>query len=50
MLRHEVRELGLRGLKLHGVPAREMVETAAELTKTKTKTKTRTQTKTQTQT
>ncbi|MHC4118183.1 MAG: amidohydrolase family protein [Planctomycetota bacterium] len=31
MLRHEVRELGLRGLKLHGVPTREMVETAAEL-------------------
>jgi predicted TIM-barrel fold metal-dependent hydrolase len=31
MLRREVRELGLRGLKLHGVPSREMVETAAEL-------------------
>ncbi|MHC4229677.1 MAG: amidohydrolase family protein [Planctomycetota bacterium] len=31
MLRHEVRELGLRGLKLHGVPSKEMVETAAEL-------------------
>jgi len=31
MLRREVRELGLRGLKLHGVPSKEMVETAAEL-------------------
>ncbi len=31
MLQREVRELGLRGLKLHGVPSREMVETAAEL-------------------
>jgi len=31
MLRHEVLELGLRGLKLHGVPTKEMVETAAEL-------------------
>ncbi len=31
MLRHEVRELGLRGLKLHGVPTKEMVEAAAEL-------------------
>ena len=31
MLKHEVRELGLRGLKLHGVPSKEMVETAAEL-------------------
>ena len=31
MLRREVRELGLRGLKLHGVPSTEMVETAAEL-------------------
>jgi predicted TIM-barrel fold metal-dependent hydrolase len=31
MLRREVRELGLRGLKLHGVPTKEMVETAAEL-------------------
>ena len=31
MLRHEVLELGLRGLKLHGVPSKEMVETAAEL-------------------
>lgn len=31
MLRHEVLELGLRGLKLHGVPSKEMTETAAEL-------------------
>lgn len=31
MLRHEVRELGLKGLKLHGVPTKEMVETAAML-------------------
>jgi len=31
MLRHEVLELGLRGLKLHGVPSKEMVETAEEL-------------------
>ena len=31
MLRHEVRELGLRGLKLHGVPSKEMTETATEL-------------------
>jgi len=31
MLRHEVLELGLRGLKLHGVPTKEMVEAAAEL-------------------
>lgn len=31
MLRREVRELGLRGLKLHGVPTKEMAETAAEL-------------------
>ncbi len=31
MLRHEVLELGLRGLKLHGVPSKEMVETAQEL-------------------
>ena len=31
MLRREVLELGLRGLKLHGVPTNEMVETAAEL-------------------
>jgi len=31
MLRHEVLELGLRGLKLHGVPSKEMVETSEEL-------------------
>lgn len=31
MLRREVRELGLKGLKLHGVPSQEMVKTAAEL-------------------
>ena len=31
MLQREVRELGLRGLKLHGIPSKEMVETAAEL-------------------
>ena len=31
MLKREVRELGLKGLKLHGVPNSEMVETAAEL-------------------
>jgi len=31
MLRREVRELGLRGLKLHGIPTKEMVETAGEL-------------------
>lgn len=30
-LRHEVNQLGLRGLKLHGVPSVEMVEAAAEL-------------------
>lgn len=31
MLTREVEELGLRGLKLHGVPSKEMVETAADL-------------------
>ncbi|MBW7988664.1 MAG: amidohydrolase family protein [Planctomycetes bacterium] len=31
MLLWEVRELGLRGLKLHGIPSKEMVETASEL-------------------
>jgi predicted TIM-barrel fold metal-dependent hydrolase len=31
MLLREVRELGLKGLKLHGVPTEEMVETAYEL-------------------
>lgn len=31
LLRHEVRDLGLKGLKLHGIPTQEMVETAAEL-------------------
>jgi hypothetical protein len=31
LLRHEVRELGLQGLKLHGVPSQEMVEAALEL-------------------
>jgi uncharacterized protein len=31
LLRHEVRNLGLKGLKLHGQPSPEMVETAAEL-------------------
>jgi len=31
MLRYEVRDLGLKGLKLHGQPSLEMVETAAEL-------------------
>ncbi|MCU0913123.1 MAG: amidohydrolase family protein [Planctomycetes bacterium] len=31
LLRHEVQELGLKGLKLHGVPSQEMVETAEEL-------------------
>jgi uncharacterized protein len=31
MLRHEVHDLGLRGLKLHGQPSPEMVEAAAEL-------------------
>jgi len=31
MLCHEVLKLGLRGLKLHGVPTKEMVETAVEL-------------------
>ncbi|MBI4660955.1 MAG: amidohydrolase family protein [Verrucomicrobia bacterium] len=31
LLRREVRELGLKGLKLHGVPSPEMVETAEEL-------------------
>jgi uncharacterized protein len=31
LLRHEVRDLGLKGLKLHGVPSPEMMETAAEL-------------------
>lgn len=31
MLRREIRELGLRGLKLHGVPTEEMVEAALEL-------------------
>jgi uncharacterized protein len=31
LLKHEVHDLGLRGLKLHGVPTPEMVDTAAEL-------------------
>jgi predicted TIM-barrel fold metal-dependent hydrolase len=31
LLRREVRELGLRGLKLHGVPSEEMMAAAAEL-------------------
>ena len=31
LLRHEVHDLGLKGLKLHGQPSLEMVETAAEL-------------------
>ena len=31
MLLREVRELGLRGLKLHGIPSKEMVESASEL-------------------
>ena len=31
MLHHEILKLGLRGLKLHGIPTKEMVETAAEL-------------------
>src|SRR5512142_91183 len=31
LLRHEVRELGLKGLKLHGVPSQEMVEAVMEL-------------------
>jgi predicted TIM-barrel fold metal-dependent hydrolase len=31
MLLREVRELGLSGLKLHGIPTKEMVETASEL-------------------
>ncbi len=31
LLTREVKELGLRGLKLHGTPSREMLETAAEL-------------------
>ena len=31
MLRHEVRELGLRGLKLHGFPTPEMLDACAEL-------------------
>jgi hypothetical protein len=31
LLRHEVRDLGLRGLKLHGVPSQEMVDAAREL-------------------
>jgi len=31
LLRHEVRNLGLKGLKLHGQPSPEMVETATEL-------------------
>ncbi len=31
LLRHEVRELGLKGLKLHGVPSQEMIDAAAEL-------------------
>jgi predicted TIM-barrel fold metal-dependent hydrolase len=31
LLRYEVRELGLKGLKLHGVPSEEMVAAAAEL-------------------
>lgn len=31
LLRHEVNDLGLSGLKLHGVPTQEMVETVTEL-------------------
>lgn len=31
LLRHEVKELGLSGLKLHGTPTEEMMETASEL-------------------
>ncbi len=31
LLRHEVRDLGLKGLKLHGVPSQEMVEAATAL-------------------
>lgn len=31
LMRHEVNDLGLCGLKLHGVPTQEMVEAAAEL-------------------
>jgi hypothetical protein len=31
LLRREVRQLGLKGLKLHGVPTEEMVDAAAEL-------------------
>jgi len=31
LLRREVRQLGLRGLKLHGVPSQEMIEAGAEL-------------------
>jgi predicted TIM-barrel fold metal-dependent hydrolase len=31
MLTHEVRKLGLKGLKLHAVPTREILETVAEL-------------------
>jgi predicted TIM-barrel fold metal-dependent hydrolase len=31
LLRHEVRNLGLRGLKLHGQPSPEMMETVSEL-------------------
>jgi predicted TIM-barrel fold metal-dependent hydrolase len=31
LLRHEVLQLGLRGLKLHGVPSQEMIEAAEEL-------------------
>ncbi len=31
LLRREVRELGLRGLKLHGVPSAEMMDAAGEL-------------------
>jgi predicted TIM-barrel fold metal-dependent hydrolase len=31
MLRHEVLTLGLRGLKLHGIPSKEMVEAVGEL-------------------
>lgn len=31
LLRYEVNELGLRGLKLHGVPSQEMMDTAEEL-------------------
>ena len=31
LMRHEVKDLGLSGLKLHGVPTQEMVEAAVEL-------------------